>query len=273
MPGDWLAEVDLKDAFFTIPIHLAHRKYLQFTFQGKVYELNCLPFSLLSAPWVFTKTLKPVIALSWELGVQLIAACSGLDIPAGMHELYNQLKKVNHKPGTDSGVPRSDSGHCVHGAETPIGQAEKDPCGVTKTRKGTDYLCPFLSTPPAEDVCNYSCHSSSSFILQTPADESYTGIGGELTILRNDCHLFPRGERGTDMVGQPHVEMEWEITSKDGDRHSDRFRCIPYKMGCNQLSTKDWRSLVGRGKQNESPQSGANQRPKWSMRSGFLLWI
>ena len=34
------------------------------------------------------------------------------------------------------------------------------------------------------------------------------------------------------------------FTSKDGDRHSDRFRCIPYGMGCNQLSTKDWRSLV-----------------------------
>ena len=38
-----------------------------------MYQFNCLPFSLSSAPWVFTKTLKPVIALLRELGVRLIA--------------------------------------------------------------------------------------------------------------------------------------------------------------------------------------------------------
>ena len=57
-PGDWLAKVNLKDALFTIPIHVAHRKYLRFTFQEKVYEFNCLPFSLSSAPWVFYQDSK-----------------------------------------------------------------------------------------------------------------------------------------------------------------------------------------------------------------------
>ena len=55
--------------------------------------------------------------------------------------------------------------------------------------------------------------------------------------------LSPEG-REELMWWDNHVEMEWKITSKDGDQHSDRFRCIPYGMGCNQLSTKDWRSLV-----------------------------
>lgn len=71
-PGDWFVKLDLKDAYFTIPIHSSQRKYLRFMLQGKTYEFNCLPFGLSSAPWVFTKTLKPVIALLRELGVRLV---------------------------------------------------------------------------------------------------------------------------------------------------------------------------------------------------------
>ena len=59
--------------FFTIPIHTSQREYLRFKFQDKVYQFNCLPFGLSVAPWVFTKTLRPAIALLRELGERLIA--------------------------------------------------------------------------------------------------------------------------------------------------------------------------------------------------------
>lgn len=35
--GDFMTSVDLKDAYFHIPIHPAHRKYLRFQFQGNQY--------------------------------------------------------------------------------------------------------------------------------------------------------------------------------------------------------------------------------------------
>jgi hypothetical protein len=56
---DWLVKIDLKDAYFSIPIRQNHRKYLCFQMDQKVYQLICLPFGLTSAPWVFTKTLRP----------------------------------------------------------------------------------------------------------------------------------------------------------------------------------------------------------------------
>ena len=69
-PEDWLAKVDLKDAFFTIPMHSFHRQYLKFIFQGKTYQFTCLPFALSSALWVSTKTLKPALALLRQKSVR-----------------------------------------------------------------------------------------------------------------------------------------------------------------------------------------------------------
>ena len=57
----YLATIDLKDAFFLIPITKRHRKYLRFTFQGKLFEFNCLPFGLCTAPLTFTKIVKVVM--------------------------------------------------------------------------------------------------------------------------------------------------------------------------------------------------------------------
>ena len=88
-PGDWLAKVDLKDAYFSIPIHPEHRCFLMFPFLGKTYQFNCLPFGLSSAPWVFTKTLKPISALLREMGVRMIVYIDDILILAESRDLLN----------------------------------------------------------------------------------------------------------------------------------------------------------------------------------------
>ena len=93
--GDWLAKIDLKDAFFSIPIHINHKQFLWFIFKEKTYQFNCLPFGLSSAPWVFTKTLKPALAILRERGVHLIAYIDNLLILAEPRELI-----LDHVTGT-----------------------------------------------------------------------------------------------------------------------------------------------------------------------------
>ena len=70
--NDWMTKLDLKDAYFTIPIHSNHRQHLRFSVEEQSFQFTCLPFGLSSAPWIFTKILKPVAALLREHGVRLI---------------------------------------------------------------------------------------------------------------------------------------------------------------------------------------------------------
>ncbi|KAL0195070.1 hypothetical protein M9458_008642, partial [Cirrhinus mrigala] len=59
--GDWFTTVDLQDAYFHIPIHKDHKKYLRFYFQGNAYEYNVLPFGLSLAPRTFTKCMDAAL--------------------------------------------------------------------------------------------------------------------------------------------------------------------------------------------------------------------
>lgn len=61
--GDWFVKVDLKDAYFIVPVESSHQQYLRFMLDGESYQFTCLPFSLFCTPYTFTKVLKPVMAL------------------------------------------------------------------------------------------------------------------------------------------------------------------------------------------------------------------
>ena len=70
--NDWLAKLDLKDAYFTVQIHRDHQKYLRFVVEHVHYQFTCLPLSLSCAPWAFTKVLCPVATFLQTLGVRMI---------------------------------------------------------------------------------------------------------------------------------------------------------------------------------------------------------
>ena len=70
--GDFLASLDLKDAYFQIPIHPSSRKLLRFTSEGTVYQFRALCFGLSTAPQVFTRVFAAVSAWAHSHGIRLL---------------------------------------------------------------------------------------------------------------------------------------------------------------------------------------------------------
>ena len=85
--GDWLVKIDLKDAYLTVPIWINHQKYLRFLWKDSMLEFACLPFGLASAPRVFTKLMKPVVALLRQQGIRLIIYLDDILIMAESSDL------------------------------------------------------------------------------------------------------------------------------------------------------------------------------------------
>ena len=69
----FMTTVDLKDAYFLVPIHKASRRFLRFNFNGTLFEFTCMPFGLSSAPYVFTKIIKPVISFLHQQNICVMA--------------------------------------------------------------------------------------------------------------------------------------------------------------------------------------------------------
>jgi len=58
----YMSSVDLKDAFFSIPMHSSHQKFLKFEHDNKLYKFICMPMGYGPSMRNFTKVLKPVYA-------------------------------------------------------------------------------------------------------------------------------------------------------------------------------------------------------------------
>ena len=70
--GNFLASLDLKDAYFQIPIHGSSRKLLRFMSEGTVYQFKALCFGLSTAPQVFTRVFAAVSAWAHARGIRLL---------------------------------------------------------------------------------------------------------------------------------------------------------------------------------------------------------
>ena len=69
--GDWVTSIDLKDAYFHIPVRPTARKYLRFTHLQEVFQFKALPFGLTSAPREFSRVTETLGAIAHRQSINL----------------------------------------------------------------------------------------------------------------------------------------------------------------------------------------------------------
>uniref|UniRef100_A0A914PIU4 Reverse transcriptase domain-containing protein n=1 Tax=Panagrolaimus davidi TaxID=227884 RepID=A0A914PIU4_9BILA len=89
----FMAKMDMKDAYFGVPIKSKYRKYLCFQVNGQMYAFRALPFGLATAPRVYTKVIRPIAAFLRKYGINLIVYLDDwLFLADTAEKLENDLK-------------------------------------------------------------------------------------------------------------------------------------------------------------------------------------
>ena len=70
-PNIYMASLDIKNAYYSIPVHEDYQKYLSFQFEGRFYSFTCVPNGLSTGPFVFTRIMKPILSHMRQQGFKI----------------------------------------------------------------------------------------------------------------------------------------------------------------------------------------------------------
>ena len=250
---DWLVKIDLKDAYFAVPIHQAHR-FPRFQFKGVI---NCLPFGLSSASRIYTKMIRPVTAWLRQLGCQATSTTTwyskvkarSLDdwtnggSPLGGSGVHSELQNVSTRTNIDIPIPGceyrlqdNEHLHTLHGSKlrdeiTSIEIADRD--------NG-------LGQGPSEihmhSLIREGSHHPRSTILSCLASSEEL----DCSVSRQAHHPPLRPKGGASVVGGPSSDVEQlvdsiERVSEDSNQYLQDW------LGCNRPEGENrWTLVSGR---------------------------
>ena len=92
--GDWMASIDLREAYLQVPVHPASRHFLRFVFRDKVYQFKALCFGLSTALQVFTRVMAPVSAILHSMGIRMRRYLDDWLVQSSSRESLQDLQTV-----------------------------------------------------------------------------------------------------------------------------------------------------------------------------------
>ena len=91
---DFMASIDLADAFLSIALHSSSKRFTVFEIFGQRYCFNVLPFGFTSSPRIFSKILKPVISFLRAKGFKITSYLDDIFLCAASYSLLSSQVEV-----------------------------------------------------------------------------------------------------------------------------------------------------------------------------------
>ncbi|XP_039511917.1 NLR family CARD domain-containing protein 3-like [Pimephales promelas] len=233
----WFTTVDLKDAYFHVPIAPQHRPFLRFAFQDQVYQFRVLPFGLSLSPRVFTRCMAAALAPIQAKGLQQESISS---------------KSVGE-------VPRSHAGLTVNGSRsirTTSGQYTTPPSTVSEAGQTSIQVLP--------QARRYVGSSSGSHTIGPPVITSLSNMD-EQSSLEPQLAQEQVDQGDTAMPSGPEVLEEQTVSDQGGCSGHDSLsegdspdRCVPYWLGGSVATQTSHRTVGSSGKRREYKYPGTS---------------
>ena len=235
---DWMVSIDLKDAYLSVPVTPTHCKYLRFNWRGQIFGLS-------SAPRMFTKVLRPVMAILRQRGMRSIIFIDNvLLIAQSPQELLDQTREVIQLLqllGFRINWEKSDS---MSGDNLPrLPDKLKVDDDLPSRGETTGHHRGLQDGPiPRVSVCTYSgqnyrqddsgssgnCHSTIALQEVTVCKEQSIPVH---SVIRVDHKAGYGSQSRVTMVDQQNRELEWKQYTTTDTGYGNRNRCFPTGLG------------------------------------------
>ncbi|XP_045127738.1 uncharacterized protein LOC123514154 [Portunus trituberculatus] len=197
---DWMTAINLRDAYFQIPIHPDSRKFLRFIWRGRHFQFRVLCFGLSTAPQVFTRMMGPVSAASHQQGVRLLRYLDDWLLLA--HSEQTALEATSYPLRLCASL-----GIQVYWEKSSLSPSQ------TRIYLGMEIRSPLLKVFPTQKQLENLQHQIKTFLsVQSPPAKAWLALLGHMSSL---LHLVPGARRRMRSL-QFRLSQFWDRQS-DGD--------------------------------------------------------
>lgn len=211
--GDFMGRLDLKDAYTMVPVESRYWRFLKFKWKKQNYEFHTLLFGLASAPRIFTKLLRPVVARLRRKGIRLLIYLDDVLIMARERKtletftggnrntlrvgIRDQHQEVNFQAVTEYRVSRVPGGLSENDTAPSTGESDQDSEDVqTHTQ------------PTPRELAHLIGLLTSTIPAITPAPLHYRALQWTRNMALSDVSTYNQPCR---LLAEAKKDLEWWI--------------------------------------------------------------